>query len=225
LFSSFIFWWFFTDNQKTENILMLWMGCGFSIFWVVFVADLCQFRLGEVEDATSTATTPPTSPSKLPVCVVVGSPPERVAVRLRHTFSLGLSDRVKLRSSNGSPTSSSSTTTADELAAKFSSSSHPFSPESVRKRFSIGSSGSGSSSKRSSSTLKLDSPSESHEEHQQQRRLTIESPAINVTTPSGEIRKELFPYPDRVPHSDARCRPFQEDTDSLQSGQNTHTEQ
>ena len=68
--------------------------------------------------------------------------------------------------------------------------------------------------------MKLDSPSESHEEHQQ-RRLTIESPAINVTTPSGEIRKELFPYPDRVPHSDARCRPFQEDTDSLQSGQNT----
>jgi hypothetical protein len=97
-------------------------------------------------------------------------------------------------------------------------SSHPFSPESVRKRFSIGSNGSGSGSKRSSSTLRLDSPTEGHEDQQQQPPQLLESPAINVVSPSGRISKELFPC--QVHDLDARCRALQEDTDSLQSGQN-----
>ncbi|XP_046655866.1 ras GTPase-activating protein raskol-like isoform X4 [Daphnia pulicaria] len=159
-------------------------------------------------------TSPPTSPSRLPGCDVVAgsSPPERVAVRLRHTFSLGLSDRGKLRSSNGSGGGGSPTSSGVDESSPAKMSSHPFSPESVRKRFSIGSNGSGSGSKRSSSTLRLDSPTE---DQQQQPPQLLESPAINVVSPSGRISKELFPC--QVHDLDARCRALQEDTDSLQS--------
>ncbi|KAI9553469.1 hypothetical protein GHT06_021379 [Daphnia sinensis] len=152
-----------------------------------------------VEDANTT-TSPPTSPTKLPVCVVLGSSPERAAVRLRHTFSLGLTDRVKLRSSGGSPTSGS-----DDLPAK--NSTHTLSPEIARKRFSIGSGG-----KRTSAASKLDSPTDIQEE-------AFELPAITTTTPGGHTRYDSAHSVGRVGEPAARCRAFQEDTDSLQSGQ------
>ncbi|KZS19102.1 Ras GTPase-activating-like protein [Daphnia magna] len=151
-----------------------------------------------VDDA-NTKTSPPTSPTKLPVGVVLGSSPERAVDRLRHTFSLGLTDRSKLRSSGGSLTSGT-----DELAAK--NSTHALSPENVRKRFSAGSGG-----KRTSSTLRLDSPTEIQEE-------TFELPAIITTAPSGQSRYDSAHFLDRVNEPAARCRGFQEDTDSLQSG-------
>lgn len=149
-------------------------------------------------DDANTKTSPPTSPTKLPVGVVLGSSPERAVVRLRHTFSLGLTDRSKLRSSGGSLTSGT-----DELAAK--NSTHALSPENVRKRFSAGSGG-----KRTSSTLRLDSPTEIQEE-------TFELPAIITTAPSGQSRYDSAHFLDRVNDPAARCRAFQEDTDSLQS--------
>lgn len=148
-----------------------------------------------VEDAN---TSPPTSPTRHPAFVVLGSSPERVAVRLRHTFSLGLTDRGKMRSSGGSPTLGS-----DELAAKMSS----VSPDNVRKRFSIGNGG-----KRASSTLKLDSSIEMQE-------VRFESPAIS-TPPSDNFGYNIVRSFDRVQEPTARWREYTDDTASLQSGQN-----
>lgn len=187
-------------------------------FWFIFGKKRSLVEDVSIAATGGKTTSPPTSPSRLPGCDVVAgsSPPERVAVRLRHTFSLGLSDRGKLRSSNGSGGGGSPTSSGVDESSPAKMSSHPFSPESVRKRFSIGSNGSGGSgSKRSSSTLRLDSPTE---DQQQQPPQLLESPAINVVSPSGRISKELFPC--QVHDLDARCRALQEDTDSLQSGQN-----
>ena len=125
------------------------------------------------------------------------SPPDGVVVRLRHTLSLGLADRLTLKSVS-SPTDESNL---------FKLLPCPYTPESVRKRFSIGNKKSNSMLKLASSSS-LSSPTESYN--------PVESPTC--VTSSGGPQKEQFDFAVKPP--DARCSSHQDDANSLHSGQN-----
>lgn len=157
-----------------------------------------RFASVVVSDEIGIPTSPQDQQQQHPV-----SPPDGVVVRLRHTFSLGLADRLK---SVGSP--------PDELSM-FKLLPSPYTPDVGRKRFSI------SSAKRSSiSTMKLSSSSLNSPTESLSAAVESESPAIFVMTPSdGPQQQNPFDYGVLSP-VDARCRSLQDDANSLHSGQN-----
>lgn len=120
-------------------------------------------------------------------------------VRLRHTFSLGIADRLK---------STGSGSDGDPVRLNL------FSPDSVRKRFSMGKRSSNSALKSSSTSLNsMPSPVESDLPSDR-----LESPAILVSSPGGSSTNEEFEFALQTMAA-VRCQSVQEDTNSLHSGQ------